>query len=130
MTTSILSETLVYRNAKYLLDLRHDTKGFVFRIHQTISHLNGTKEEHTIELPPKVLVQMDSMLERVAEIAKASRIEAPPSVPLNQRNKIAQAYLKGVSIAQLSRTYGHSVESITAMLTAANLPIVSQQPPF
>ncbi len=123
----------MFRNAEYLLDLRHDPKGFVFRIHQTVFHLNGNKEEHSIELPPQVLEQMNSMLDRVAEIEKdknAYSTKKPPAIPVSQREKIAQAYLKGMSIARLSATYGHSVESIVSMLNAAKLPIVDQNPPL
>ena len=121
MTTSILSETFVFRNAEYLLDLRHEPKGFVFRIQQTIFHLNGSKEEHSIEMPPQVLEQMNTMMERVAEAKRKETEAKDPPVPINQRDKLTKAYLQGVSISNLSRSYGYSAKAIIAMLKAAGL---------
>jgi len=123
MTTSIISETFVFRNAEYLLDLRHEPKGFVFRIHQTIFHLNGSKEEHAIEMPPQVLEQMNTMMERVAEAKRKETEAKDPRVPIKQRDKLAKAYLQGVSISNLSRSYGYSTAAIRSMLKEAGLHV-------
>lgn len=121
MSTSILSENFPFKNATYALGVRYEKEGLLVTVEQTVHHLDGTKEQAAITLPTPVLDRLNEMLERVAE-AQGKETEAKEQpVPLDHRGKLAKAYLQGVSITNLSRSYGYSPKAIIAMLKAAGL---------
>jgi hypothetical protein len=90
-------------------------------VEQTVYQLDGTKEHASITFPAPVLDKVNNMLERMAEAKRKEAEAKDPSVPMNQRDKLAKAYLQGVSISNLSRSYGYSAKAIIAMLKAAGL---------
>jgi len=127
-STSILSENFTYRNATYALGVRYAKEGLLLTVEQTVHHLNGTKEEASITMPTAVLDRLNELLDRVSELPQKESAEGGKgrAVPLKERPKLAKAYLQGVSINNLSRSYGHSAEAITAMLKRAGLYVYEQ----
>ncbi len=124
MSTSILTENFPHRNATYALGVRYAKDGLLLTVEQTVHHLNGTKEETSITLPTAVLDRLNELLGRVEELpseeSKAGN-GMERSVPIKERSKLAKAYLQGVSIDNLSRSYGYPTEAITIMLKRAGL---------
>lgn len=108
----------------YLLEHKHKSGKHYISITQTTKKNSTSTIASSISIDPSVLLEVIETLKAYSESIPSRQLDDTQNISNAIRQKIKEAYLKGVTIKDLKVRFNYTEKQLTSVLESQNIAIV------